>query len=135
MPPSLRRSDEPAEWMRRARSNLARARAGRTSSDVLYEDLCFDAQQAVEKAVKAVLVGRGVAFPKTHGIMDLLSLLERGGTRVPKRVREAGTLTVYAVDSRYPGVSEDVTRQDYAQALKLAKRVFLWAEKALSRKA
>ncbi|MGB9825381.1 MAG: HEPN domain-containing protein [Desulfofundulus sp.] len=43
-------------WLRRARSNLERARLGRVSEGILYEDLCFDAQQAAEKALKAVLV-------------------------------------------------------------------------------
>jgi HEPN domain-containing protein len=35
-------------WLKRAKSNMARAKAGRVSSEILYEDLCFDAQQAVE---------------------------------------------------------------------------------------
>jgi HEPN domain-containing protein len=39
------------EWLRRARSNIARAKIGRISEDVLYEDLCFDCQQAVEKSL------------------------------------------------------------------------------------
>jgi HEPN domain-containing protein len=34
----------PQAWLRRARSNLARARQLAGTPDVLYEDLCFDAQ-------------------------------------------------------------------------------------------
>lgn len=49
MPPEYRDPTDPAEWLRRARSNLARARADRGLPEVLYEDLCFDTQQAVEK--------------------------------------------------------------------------------------
>jgi len=33
-----------------SKSNMARAKAGRVSPDILYEDLCYDAQQAVEKS-------------------------------------------------------------------------------------
>ncbi len=33
-------------WLGRAESNLARARLGRQSEDILYEDICFDAQQS-----------------------------------------------------------------------------------------
>jgi hypothetical protein len=40
-------------WLRRARSNLARAKQDKPD-EVLFEDLCFDAQQAVEKALKAL---------------------------------------------------------------------------------
>ena len=70
MPPEYRDPTDPAEWLRRARSNLARARADRGLPDDLYEDLCFDTQQAVEKSLKALLVHRGLAFPKTHAMTD-----------------------------------------------------------------
>jgi len=29
-------------WLQRAKSNMARAKAGRVSTDILYEDLCYD---------------------------------------------------------------------------------------------
>ena len=35
-------------WLKRARSNLERAKMGKVTQGILYEDLCFDAQQAVE---------------------------------------------------------------------------------------
>ncbi len=41
-------------WLKRARSNLERAKIGKVSPGILYEDLCFDAQQAVEKSLKAI---------------------------------------------------------------------------------
>jgi HEPN domain-containing protein len=64
MPPEPRNPLDPREWLRRARSNLARARAGMITSEVLYEDACFDAQQAAEKAIKAVLVKGQIPFPQ-----------------------------------------------------------------------
>jgi HEPN domain-containing protein len=97
---------------------------------VLHEDLTFDAQQAAEKAIKAVLVARGVEFPKTHALVRLFDLAEKGGQVVPPEVREAGRLTVYAVETRYPGV-EDVTEEEYLEALELAERVVRWAEAAI----
>ena len=48
---------DPREWLRRARSNLARSSQGQVAPDVLFEDACFDAQQAVEKALKALPKG------------------------------------------------------------------------------
>jgi len=42
-------------WLARAKSNLALSK-NKTFEDVFYEDLCFQAQQAVEKALKALLV-------------------------------------------------------------------------------
>ncbi len=132
MPPNHRDPTQAAEWLRRARSNLARARAGRSAPEVLYEDLCFDAQQAAEKAIKAVLVHRQISFPKTHDIIDLLTILQRSEIEVPEAIRQADLLTGYAVETRYPGMSEEVTEEDYVQALKLAERVLRWAESFVS---
>jgi len=117
MPPDYRDPTDPTEWLRRARSNLARARADRSLPDVLYEDLCFDAQQAVEKSLKALLVHGKIAFPKTHAIADLLTLAQRGGIEIPDEILQASELTEYAVEARYPGLFEDVTQEDYAQGV------------------
>jgi HEPN domain-containing protein len=55
-----RSPDNPAEWIARAKSSLALATA--TTPGVLYEDLCFQAQQAAEKALKAVFVSRKIPY-------------------------------------------------------------------------
>jgi len=44
------------EWLNHARSNLIQARGGGQLSGVYLEDLCSNAQQAAEKAIKAVLI-------------------------------------------------------------------------------
>jgi len=48
-------------WLKSARSNLERAKMGKVSQGILYEDLCFDAQQAVEKSLKAILEALKIA--------------------------------------------------------------------------
>lgn len=126
MPSEHADPSRPTAWLRRARSNLARARGGQTAPDVLFEDLCFDAQQAAEKAIKAVLVHHQIPFPKTHQITQLLTLAEQHGVAVPAELREAATLTQYAVGSRYPGFGEEVTRDEYERALVLAETVVEW---------
>ena len=102
MPPRLRSANDPAEWLRHARSNLSRCRADRRLPEVLFEDLCFDAQQAAEKAVKAVLVLNGRRFPKTHDVGELLDLVAATGVAVPQEVLLAKRLT--------PTPSRDDTR-------------------------
>lgn len=94
---------------------------------MLYEDSCFAAQQAAEKAIKAVLVRRRVSFPKTHDIAALLTFVERSGLKVPADVLEAHVLTEYAVETRYPGVSEEVSEEEYRQASACAEIVVEWA--------
>jgi len=44
-------------------------------------------QQAAEKAVKAALVHLQIPFPKTHDIVDLLTLLHQGGVEIPEEIR------------------------------------------------
>jgi HEPN domain-containing protein len=118
----------PHEWLRRARSNFARAAAEPANPDILLEDLCFDAQQTAEKAIKAVLVHRAIGFPKTHAIADLLSLAAQHGIEIPTGVSISTNLTAYAVEARYPGISESVGREEWIEAVASAGSVLRWAE-------
>ena len=49
------------------------------------EDLCFEAQQAAEKAIKAVMMKRDIEFPFVHDLNRLMSILEQAGETVPER--------------------------------------------------
>jgi HEPN domain-containing protein len=121
--------DDPREWLNRARSNLAMAK--NRVAGVYLEDLCFEAQQAAEKAIKAMLITRGIEFPYVHDLGLLLSLLERAGEVIPEVVGWAGDLTDYATTIRYPSVIESVTEQEYIDALEIAETVIQWAEERL----
>lgn len=129
MPPERFPPDDPREWLNRARSNLSRARA--RIPEVYLEDLCFDAQQAAEKAIKALLVKKGVDFPYVHDIAYLLTLIEEAGVHIPGPVRSAEDLTRYAVVTRYPGASEPVAESHYRDALRSAEAVVRWAEEEI----
>jgi len=98
---------------------------------VYLEDLCFDAQQAAEKAIKALLIKKGITFPYVHDIAHLLTLLEQTGVQIPDPVKRAEDLTRYAVVTRYPGVAEPVTESHYRDAIVSAEAVVCWAEKEI----
>jgi HEPN domain-containing protein len=98
--------ESPADWLRYAYSDLELARVGRPAK-VLFEGLCFHAQQAAEKALKAALIAKGVPAPKTHNIRTLLDLLPPD-VIPPKEVEDAASRTDYAVMSRYPTDFEPV---------------------------
>jgi HEPN domain-containing protein len=93
--------------------------------------LCFHAQQAAEKAVKALLIMYGVEFPYVHDIAQLLTLLERAGQEIPEPVRQAERLTRFAVFTRYPGVGPPVSHQEHSEAINIAEAVVRWAEERL----
>lgn len=120
------------EWLRRAHSNLERARAGKTSEEILYEDLCFDCQQAVEKSIKALLVQLDVEFEKIHSISKLLKHAEGAGVIVPEEIKDTAQLTVYAVDTRYPGDYDPVTQSEYELVLAMVERAVRWAEEKIA---
>ena len=93
-----------------------------------YEDLCFHAQQAAEKAIKGIYVDRGWTFPYIHDLERLLTGLGESGLKLPETVAQAALLTSYAFEARYPGPGAPVTQEDYTRALELANAVVRWAE-------
>ena len=114
------------QWLSRAQSNLDRARGGKIQDTILYEDLCFDCQQAAEKSLKALLVACDMESPHTHIIAHLLETLERSGMNIPEHVKSSSDLTEYAVHTRYPGLYEPVTAKEFREALAVAERVHTW---------
>ena len=128
-PPERYPLDDPREWMNRANSNLARARL--RVPEAYLEDLCFDAQQAAEKALKAVMMSRGIDFPYTHDIARLLAVLQVDGMKLPESMLSAARLTTYAVQARYPGLDEPVEEPEYLEAVEVAEAVVRWAEALL----
>jgi HEPN domain-containing protein len=123
------------QWLSRALSNLDRARAGKVRDTILYEDLCFDCQQAVEKSLKALLVANDKESPHTHLIAHLLETPEQTGLKIPEDVKAASDLTEYAVHTRYPGLYEPVSEVEYREALAMAERVHEWVVAVLTSKA
>jgi HEPN domain-containing protein len=124
------RHDEAHTWLKRAKSNLARTKMGQLFPEILYEDLCFDAQQAAEKALKALFVVEGWQVPRSH---DIARLLRKLGERyvIPEDVQKAAALSVYAVTTRYPGNWEPVTMEDWERAVAAAEATVNWAEQEL----
>jgi len=73
----------------------------------------FHVQQAVEKALKAWLCCLGVAFPKTHDLDELGSLLEEANQKIPEPLVSLLEFTDFAVAFRYdafPDLEGDMDR-------------------------
>jgi HEPN domain-containing protein len=122
------------EWLKRAHSNLEKAKVGRISDAILFEDLCFDCQQAVEKSLKALLVYLDIEFEKIHSITRLLNRVEVARVNVPNEIKKAVELSVYAVDTRYPGDYDPVTESEYREALGTAEKFVNWVEEIIKTK-
>jgi len=127
-----RRPGTSEDWLVRANGDLALAKVP-LPEGAFYEDLCFHAQQAAEKAIKAVYVECGLVFRYIHDLDELLTGLERKGVPIPQEVNDVGILTTYAWEARYPGVSEPVTEDEYREAVKVAQKVVAWGKKVIRR--
>jgi HEPN domain-containing protein len=67
----------------------------------------------VEKALKALLVFKNIRFDYTHNIGLLIKALEDKSIEVPDNIKEAASLSVFAVTTRYPGDYEPVTKEEF----------------------
>jgi HEPN domain-containing protein len=122
-------------WIKRAESNLARAAVGKSDEKVLFEDLCFDCQQTVEKSLKALLVYNEQELIITHSIALLLTSIEENiKLIIPDFVYESVILTDYAVQMRYPGFYEPVTEEEFKTALQIATQVLNWVINEINNK-
>lgn len=128
MPHRSRIPGSASDWLVRAKSDLAIAKAP-LPQDAFFEDLCFHAQQAAEKALKAVYQHNGWTFRYTHDLEVLISGLLREGVVVPEEVAEADTLSAYAWQARYPSLDESVSEAEYERAIRMAETVLKWATK------
>ena len=127
----MKNAEKTRKWLKRAKSNLACTKVGKVSPEILYEDLCFDAQQAVEKALKALCIRHGIVFRRTHDIAYLIEILEKGKVNVPEDIQRSKLLTDYAVETRYPGDYPSVDEEAYKEALEIAERVVNWVEREI----
>jgi HEPN domain-containing protein len=120
-------AEDPQDWLARARFNLTIAREPHLLGGPIAE-LVFNAHQAAEKAIKAVILHQGKSFPYTHDVRALLATAKEAGITVPAGILDAERLSAYAVAGRYPGGGPAVTKQEYEDALMLADKVVQWAE-------
>ena len=127
MTPKRLPPDDPREWLNRVRANLARAKT--PLADGYLEDFCFDAQQAGEKAIKAVFISRHERFPFIHDLEKLLGILDQNGLNIPKYIWQADKLSRFAAVTRYPGAVAPVTLREYRRAVRIAAAVLRWAER------
>lgn len=90
----------------------------------------FHAQQAVEKALKAVLSANMIEFRRTHDLLVLLDLLEDHGIAPPPDAVWLDELNPYAVEARYGALAP--AGLDRPHALLAVASTLAWAEQMLA---
>jgi HEPN domain-containing protein len=109
-----------AEWLSLADRDLEAAHI-LSGQPRQVGNACFHAQQAAEKAMKAVYAFRGLVPPKTHDLDVLRERLDSDRDRLSSIAIACAVLSMYAVDARYPGA--DVEEEEVGPALDFAAQV------------
>ena len=118
----------PAEkWMEQARYDLETARAMLASGRYLY--VLFCCQQSVEKALKALIIGRsGELPPRIHNLPRLAQAAEIDMEAA--RMDFLAQLSAYYVQTRYPeeltSPDTSVTRGIAVEALQETEEIQKW---------
>ena len=113
---------EALRWLVFSREDLAVAERLLGLPEAVPRHICWFAQQAAEKALKAALILEGVDFPFRHDLDALRNLLPDGWT-VKKKFPDLAELTVWAVEARYLGDWPEATRDDAERAVAQARAV------------
>lgn len=116
--------EEVRSWLGKARADLRAAEVDIGASPPLIGDALFHCQQAAEKALKAFLAAHEVPSRKTHDLDELAIACGRIDPGLDREADPARELTAFAWEFRYPGESEEPSRQEAEEALVIAGRVF-----------
>jgi HEPN domain-containing protein len=116
-------AEEAARWLGYSLSDLRAAEKLQHDPDPFPRQVCFLAQQAAEKALKAVLVLLQNDFPFTHDLDRLRDLLPDGWA-VKSAYPDLAELTIWAVEARYPADLPEAAPVDAAKALQIARAVY-----------
>ena len=114
---------ESKRWLAYARSDLDAAHALLRDPEHYPRQVCFLAQQAAEKVLKAVLVLLEVEFPFTHDLDRLRDLIPEGW-RVKSEYPDLADLAIWAIEARYPGDMPQVVEADAREALQTAEALY-----------
>lgn len=114
--------DDPTagEWMTRAEDDQA---AGLRLHEFGHLALAaFHAQQAAEKALKAVMIANGLRIDKTHDLNRLARTV-----KAPAAIDDAAAfVTPFYMAGRYPDSAEGVSAADAQSALAQSEVILQW---------
>lgn len=125
-------------WLRQAERDLRHAR--RSAGQQEPEWACYAAQQAAEKALKAVLIDLGTRPPPIHDLTVLARLIADDGALDPATLDTFGdlaALTEFNVTARYPlgdglmAPGDAITPARAMAALATADQVLVFARAAV----
>ncbi|AAK41884.1 HEPN domain-containing protein [Saccharolobus solfataricus] len=120
------------DWMIQAEEDLDVARVLLEAGK--YFAVTFYSQQAVEKALKSLLIHLGKDPGKTHSLTELASMIENEGLKIPQNIMEdLMVISPHFIISRYPDAANGVPARQYTKNMaedlyRRAKEVLGWVK-------
>ena len=110
------------EWIQKAEADYATVKVlQRERTPDFYDHICFNAQQCIEKYLKAWLQEANLPVPRTHNLVELLNLIVQTLPVWRAWHADFSEFSKYAVDARYPGYF--ATAADAQQAVHICEEV------------
>ncbi len=116
--------------LRKGENDLIAARAILPTGRAL-DTVCFHAQQAAEKALKALLAAKDLPYPWRHDLGELMNAVKDHYPAVASLEKDILTLSPYAVELRYDDAA-DPSVDEAQTAVRIAERLFSMATDLLS---
>lgn len=123
-------AEEAKRWWEQAKSDLKAAQDSITTNH--YDWACFQAQQAAEKGLKALLLKNGARIRKIHDLVFLAKELE-----LPEEIMGycRQLARIYA-ETRYPESGETIPANKFSPKdgqyfVALGEKILQWLEKKL----
>ncbi len=110
-------------WIAKAEEDRLCIKNNLSAVAVPWTVVCFHAQQAAEKYLKAFLVSRGIRVERTHDLEYLLGECEKLEPRLAALQDDCQALSAYAVDSRYPDVMSNDVEKLARNAVSMCDRI------------
>ena len=111
-------------WVTKAEHDRLNVRNNLAAEEVPWDTLCFHAQQAAEKMLKALLVFHGVDPRRTHDLLDLLGDCLAVDLGVEELRESCLALNPYSVQVRYPLPYPEPGESEGRAAVEAAERIY-----------
>lgn len=106
---------EATRWLASAKDDLEFARLA--AANAFHAQACFHAQQAAEKAVKAVHFSRGARSVIGHSVRRLIESLDPRSVSLDQFVDGARELDLFYIPARYPnGLDTGTPKEAFSAA-------------------
>ena len=112
-----------AAWIEKSEDDLLCIENNLAAERVPWDAVCFHAQQAAEKLLKAFLVHRGRLPNKTHDLVALLTECTELDPDLVVLEADCKQLTVHAVAPRYPEAFYRPIEAEARRVVEAARRV------------